>query len=98
MGYGHVTATQLYVLAREKTQSTAAGCFDVNQGNIAIHNFNIFNYGGNLLLRYLAAAVCLGCFQDDIGNCGVTAHQHMAAGFFCIGDPVIMVVYLLYFT
>jgi hypothetical protein len=91
-------STQLHMLTRQETQTIGTGCFQVDKGDIVINDRDIFNFGGDLLLRNFTGITGFIRFQDHIGYRSIAAHQHMAAGHFFLIYPVIMVPHFLDFA
>jgi hypothetical protein len=81
-------------LAGKKPQTLCAWCFQVEQGDIVIKNFNAPHPGGNFLSWYFLAALGLRRFKHYIADGSVAAHQHLAARFLFLAYEVIVVTNL----
>jgi hypothetical protein len=90
-------STQLHILTRQETKTIGAGCSQVEKGDIVINDFDIFHFGGDLLLWNPASITGFIRLQNDISHRSITAHQHLAAGHFLCINPKIMVSYFLDF-
>ena len=78
------------MLSREKPQALTTRCFKVNKGHVVVSKLDVFDPGHDALLGYFAAALRLGCLQDNIADRRVTAHQYLVVGMPLVGDVVMM--------